>query len=66
MKSGYQIRKIFFGTTTAYEVYRLTDVTKSDEDYNREVYGTYTSKSDAEVAVKLRNKYEVERYWQYD
>ena len=63
MKSGWFVRKIFLGSGAAYEVYRLTNAQAPDEQYNREIHGTYSTHEDAITASKMLNAEAAARFW---
>ena len=64
MKSEWKVRANWTGDMEMYQVYRLYDVQKVDEAYNREEDGLYVKKDKAEARAKELNTREAERFWE--
>ena len=65
MKSGWLVRKDYCGDLTMFEVYRLLDANKPDDETNREKYNSYASHETAIFNAKRLNKQAAERYWKH-
>lgn len=63
MKSGWLVRTDYPEGNRMYQVYRLTDASAPDEEYNREVLADYSSHNDAIKIAKERNAEEAEYYF---
>lgn len=64
MKSGWRVAPKWTGDITGYQVYRLFDMGKPDNEDNREYKDkVYYSKDEALKAAKAANIAESERYW---
>jgi len=66
MKSGWKVSTNYCGDITSYKVYRLYDVQKVDEDFNREYKDkVYYSKDKAQRDADEANKKDSERFWKH-